>query len=139
MILTWTNIYCLWCFIYKSFSWYSKWWFLTMWIKFLWCNCICCINLVSTWTWSSIFNVLNRIIIWITITNVGWRWGLLWINSAFSWILCNTRFFDFLLRLILRNITFSLVHTSYCFTCKSRWRFKCIQWLHCLYFITSRT
>lgn len=139
MILTWTNVYSLWCLIYKSFGWNSKRWFLSMRIKFFRCNCICCMNLVGAWTWSGIFNVLNRVIIWITITYMSWRWGLLRINSAFSWIFCNTRFFDFLLRLILGDITFSLVHTSHCFTCKTRWGLKSIQWLHRFYFITSRT
>lgn len=127
MILSWTKMNCLWSFAYKSFSWDSKWWFLTMRIKFLCCNCISCMNLISTWTWSCIFNVLNWVIIRITVTDICWWWCFLRIYSTFCWIFGNSRLSYFLLDFIfVWYVTFSLIHCSNCFTGKSWWRFKSI-------------
>lgn len=127
VILSWTNVYSLWCFIYKSFCWDSERWLLTMRVKFLCCNSVCRVNFIGTWAWSGILNILNWVIIRVTITNVSWRWSLLRINSTLCWILRNSRLSEFLLRLVfIWYISFSLIHTSDCFARKTRWWFKSV-------------
>ena len=72
IILSRSNICWLLGFFGKPLCGYSEWSFLPMRIKFLRCNWVWGMNFIGPGTGSRVFNVLDRIIVWIAVSHIGW-------------------------------------------------------------------
>ena len=111
-ILTRTNISSLLRFTDKSFTWYTKWTLLTIvWFEhfYSWCYG----NLICSRTWCCVIDVFNWIIIWRIVSDMSWRWSLLWVYTTLCWVLCDSWLFYILFYCSsIRNMTFSLIHGS---------------------------
>ena len=140
MILTWPDVSFLLHFLRKSLGRNSERSFLTVRIKLLWRNRIWSMNFVCPWTWSCVFNVFNRVIVWVTVPDSCWWRRFFWKHSTFSRIFSYSRILDFLLHFLhSRYVPFSLVHGSKSFASKPGWWLERIQRLQCLNFIASWT